>query len=314
MVSIRIAALLLASASVLSACGERSEAPAPDEATTETTSPETTAEAAGPDRGTLEWAAAGDWRGEQALRDEWRNPRETLEFFQIDPSGTTVEIWPAAGWYTQVLAPWIAAHDGQYVAAYFPTNGEARLEQFRGDFVARFSDPVYGEIEMAEFGPETGPIVAPGTADAILSFRNVHNWMARGFAEKAFADFHAALKPGGTLGIVEHRLPASLEQDPRAGSGYVQQDYVIALAEEAGFELAATSDINANPADTASHPFGVWTLPPVSRTAAPGEAAPEDFDPQVYQQIGESDRMTLRFVKPAGTDSEAEAGPSGEEG
>lgn len=308
MASIRLAALLLASASLLTACGERADEPPAE--TAELPGEPEAAGTSGPEEGSLAWAVEGDWRGEQALRDEWRNPQETLEFFQIDPSGTVVEIWPAAGWYTQILAPWIAANDGQYVAAYFPTNGEARLEQFRDDYITRFSDPLYGEIEMAEFGPETGPILEPGSADAVLSFRNVHNWMARGFAEKAFADFYAVLKPGGTLGIVEHRLPASLEQDPRAGSGYVQQDFVIALAEEAGFELVATSDINANPADTANHPFGVWTLPPVSRTALTGQEAPEDFDPQIYQQIGESDRMTLRFVKPEA----AEAGEDETEG
>lgn len=261
----------------------------------------------GPQTGTLDWAVAGEWRGEQALRDDWRHPRETLAFFDIDPSGTVVEIWPAAGWYTQILAPWIAANGGTYVAAYFPTLGEERLETFRDDYIARFSDPLYGTIEMTEFGPETGPILPPGSVDAVLSFRNVHNWMARGFAEKAFQDFYAVLKPGGTLGVVEHRLPASVEQDPRAASGYVQEDYVIALAEEAGFELDATSEINANPADTADHPFGVWTLPPVARVAAPGEPPAADFDSARYRAIGESDRMTLRFVKPAASEDTAPA-------
>ena len=311
----RHAASLIALCLLLSACGGREEEPAApppgDETAPEAVAEPAAGDEAGAEAGTLEWAVQGAWRGEQAARDEWRNPQETLEFFDIDPSGTVVEIWPAAGWYTQILAPWIAANGGTYVAAYFPTGGEERLERFRDEYIARFSDPLYGTVQMTEFGPETGPILPPESADAILTFRNVHNWMARGFAEKAFADFYAALKPGGVLGVVEHRLPASVEQDPRAASGYVQQDYVIALAQEAGFELAATSEVNANPADTADHPFGVWTLPPVSRVAAPGEQPAADFDPAPYQAIGESDRMTLRFVKPA---AEAEGGAGEEDG
>lgn len=299
---------------LVSACGGGGENDGtPAEAAVEE-SVEASGEApSGPAEGTLEWAVQGDWRAGQSARDTWRHPQETLEFFEIDPAGTVVEIWPAAGWYTQILAPWVAANDGRYVAAYFPTRGEARLEEFRDEYVERFSVPVYGTVEMAVFGPETGPILAPQSADAVLSFRNVHNFMASGFAEKAFADFYEVLKPGGTLGIVEHRLPASVEQDPLAASGYVQQDYVIALAEEAGFELAAASDINANPADTADHPFGVWTLPPVSRSAAPGETPSADFDTARFTAIGESDRMTLRFVKPE-SPTEAEPETEGEDG
>ncbi len=251
-----------------------------------------------PEIGSLAWAVAGEWRDDANARDIWRNPRQTLEFFGVDPSGTVIEIWPAGGWYTQVLAPWIAANGGTYVAAHFPTDGSERMDAFLTNFAERFSAPLFGEIVMASFGPETGPIVEPGNADAVLTFRNVHNWMARGFEEKAFADFYAALRPGGILGVVEHRLPASQPQDPRAASGYVQEDYVIALATEAGFELVSSSEINANPADTADHPFGVWTLPPVARTSPVGEEPDTDFDRSRYETIGESDRMTLLFRKP----------------
>ena len=317
--SMRYSICTLALCTLLAACG------GPDDAAPETPDAETAAPAEGAEGaatgetgeeteaeaglleqapyGSLAWAVEGDWRGDQTERDEWRNPQETIEFLDIDPSGTIVEIWPGAGWYTQVLAPWIAANEGRYVAAYFPTAGEERLIAFRDNYVERFSDPRYGEIEMTEFGPETGPILAPGSADRVLTFRNVHNWMSRGFAEKAFADFYEVLAPGGVLGVVEHRLPASREQDPRAASGYVQEDYVVALAQEAGFELVEASEINANPADAADHPFGVWTLPPVSRI---GEDAGEDFDPDYYTSIGESDRMTLRFVKPAAGDEAAD--------
>lgn len=253
-----------------------------------------------PETGSLAWAVAGEWRTDAVSRDVWRNPRETLEFFGVDPSGTVIEIWPAGGWYTQILAPWIAANGGTYVAAHFDPAGNAQTQAFIDNYVERFSAPLFGEIEIASFGPETGPIVPEGSADAVLTFRNVHNWMARGFEEKAFADFYAALRPGGILGVVEHRLPASQPQDPRAANGYVQEDYVIALATEAGFELVGSSEINANPADTADHPFGVWTLPPVLRTSAqPGETDP-DFDRAPYEAIGESDRMTLLFRKPGG--------------
>lgn len=272
--------------------------PAPEVAAEIEDTPEPVEPAA--EEGSLGWATGGAWRADQAARDEWRNPQETLEFFGVDPSGTVIEIWPAAGWYTQILAPWIAANDGRYVAAHFPSDGSEETDAFLDSYRERFADPLYGEIEMAEFGPTTGPILTPGTADAVLTFRNVHNWMARGFEQKAFEDFHQALRPGGILGVVEHRLPASMVQDPRAPSGYVQQDYVIALATEAGFEFISSSEINVNPADTADHPFGVWTLPPVARTSPVGEAPDPGFDRAPYDAIGESDRMTLLFRKPDG--------------
>lgn len=253
-----------------------------------------------PETGSLAWAVAGEWRGDAAERDVWRNPRATLEFFGVDPSGTVIEIWPAGGWYTQVLAPWIAANGGTYVAAHFDPSGNPRTQEFIDSYVERFSAPLFGEVQIAAFGAETGPIVPDGSADAVLTFRNVHNWMARGFEEKAFADFYAALRPGGILGVVEHRLPASQPQDPRAASGYVQEDYVIALATEAGFELVGSSEINANPADTADHPFGVWTLPPVLRSSPVGGEPDPEFDSSPYESIGESDRMTLLFRKPQG--------------
>ncbi|MGX6646437.1 class I SAM-dependent methyltransferase [Maricaulaceae bacterium MS644] len=261
----------------------------PESVSVEATAPQTLAE-----------AAAGPWRGEQArARDEARNPVETLEFFAIDPSGTIVEIWPGGGWYADILAPWIEANGGTYVAAWPPVDpSNERSVAFRDRFLERFESPLYGTAALAPFGANTGALMAEGSADAILTFRNVHNWMGAGFAEKAFADFYAALKPGGVLGVVEHRQPASLVQDPRAATGYVQQDYVVSLAQEAGFELVGSSEINANPADSADHPFGVWTLPPVNRTSAFGQPADPDFDTAPYEAIGESDRMTLLFRKP----------------
>lgn len=252
--------------------------------------------------GSLSWAVAGEWRGDNRLRDDWRNPAETLTFFEVDPSGTVIEIWPGTGWYSEILAPWIAANGGQFIAATFPADSESESRRAgRERFQAHFaSDPVFGDVQLADFSAEPGAIVEPGTADTILSFRNIHNWMSAGFAERAFADFYEALRPGGTLGIVEHRLPDTREQDPRGGTGYVQQAYVIALAREAGFELVASSEINANPADTADHPYGVWTLPPTRRSAPADSPEAAEFDRAAYDAIGESDRMTLLFRKPEG--------------
>lgn len=298
---------------LLSACGNNDDAVEPDQAAM---SDETAAdvEATTTDNdlvpgdiassqaveGSLEWAVAGDWRGDDRERDAWRNPRETLEFFGVDPDSTIVEIWPGGGWYTRVIAPWVAANGGQYIAATFPEDSpsEARRNA-RASFLEEFSaNPVYGNVQAGDFSADASDIAPEGSVDAILTFRNIHNWMSGGFAERAFADFHTALRPGGILGVVEHRLPDTREQDPRASTGYVQEAYVIALATEAGFEFVGRSDVNANPADNADHPFGVWTLPPVGRSAPFGEADDPSFDRAPYDAIGESDRMTLLFRKP----------------
>jgi len=140
--------------------------------------------------------------------------------------------------------------------------------------------------------------MAPGTADIVISRRNVHNWMGGGYTDEAFAEFYAALKPGGVLGIVEHRLPETMEQDPRGRTGYVQESYMKAKAKKAGFEFVASSEVNANPKDTADHPFGVWTLPPRSRLPKEGTPEAVDFNAEAYKNIGESDRATLKFRKP----------------
>lgn len=243
---------------------------------------------------------AAPWRDAAArARDAARNPVDTLEFFTIDPSSTIVEIWPGGGWYTDILAPWIAAHDGRYMAAWTAVEpDDPGALALRERFAARFENPAFGDPNLCAFGPEGFTGLEPGSADAIVTFRNTHNWMAGGFVEEAFEAMFEALKPGGLLGVVEHRLSASRVQDPRAASGYVQEDYVVALAVEAGFELVAASEVNANAADTADHPFGVWTLPPVSRTSPLGEPHDPAFDRTPFEDIGESDRMTLLFRKP----------------
>lgn len=245
--------------------------------------------------GTLEWALAGDWRGENGARDEFRNPAETLAFFGVDPSETVIEIWPGGGWYAEILAPWLNANGGTYVAAHFAADSESEYRRrSRAAFEERFTGTeLFGDVVMRGWGPGAQDLGAAASADAVLTFRNVHNWMRGGFTERAFEDFYTVLRPGGILGVVEHRLPDTREQDPLAGSGYVQEAYVIAIAREAGFEFVGSSEINANPADTADHPNGVWTLPP-SRSGWDAEG----FDSTPYAAIGESDRMTLLFRKP----------------
>lgn len=291
----------------LTACGGQSaETDAADTASTNETPAETAAadaaatpEAAA-DYSDLATVLAGEWRGDRAARDGARNPAATLEFMGVDPSSTIIEIWPGGGWYADIIAPWVAANGGQYVAAHFSPESDSEYRRnSRANFETRYADTeIFGDVQMAVFNDTSGAMVEDGTADAVLTFRNVHNWLMYGYSEKAFRDFYAALRPGGVLGVVDHRLPSTREQDPLAGSGYVQQDYVIALAEEAGFELVGASEINTNPNDTADHPFGVWTLPPSRRSAPRGQEPAADFDRDFYDAIGESDRMTLLFRKP----------------
>ncbi|MEM1147165.1 MAG: hypothetical protein AAGA72_08465 [Pseudomonadota bacterium] len=295
-----------ACAIVLSACSGASEAPTDTvEAETPAASETAVIEEAGPI--TFEQAVAGGWRSDaEKARDASRNPAETLAFFDIEPSETVIEIWPGSGWYSNILAPYLAAGDGKLIAAIWDLNvfeGERldRVQTRIADYKAVYeADPDrFGTLAFTAFSAETGPLADPGTVDTVLTFRNVHNWMAQDYSAKFFTDAFAALKPGGVLGVVEHRLPSSAEQDPRALSGYVHEDFVKALASAAGFEFVEASEINANPADTADHPFGVWTLPPTSRSSDREGNTPEGFDPEPYKAIGESDRMTLKFVKPA---------------
>jgi predicted methyltransferase len=225
-------------------------------------------------------------------RDEYRHPRETLLFFGVRPGQTVVEILPIGGWYTEIIAP-LVRQNGLYVAAMPPaTAGNANSENGRKsymDFLAR-SPGHLDRVKVVDFTPGKARLVPDGTADVVLTFRNIHNWMAGGQAEVAFLEMYRALKPGGTLGVVEHRGNEAVPQDPRARNGYVNQAHAIKLIEGAGFRLVATSEINANPKDTKDYPGGVWTLPPALRNG--------EVDRAKYLAIGESDRFTLKFVKP----------------
>lgn len=233
---------------------------------------------------------------EERARDVWRHPKETMAFFGIEPSMTVVEVWPGEGWYTRILAPYLKAGGGAYYAAGVDPAASDRASAGSEHFKEAFGDvAVFGEVHVTALG--AGPIAPDGSADAVLTFRNVHNWAASGEAGAYFSAFYAALKPGGVLGVVDHRADENMPEDAGA-NGYVKESTIKALAEAAGFEFVAASEINANPRDTKDHPFGVWTLPPVRRSSAsPGQADP-GFDRAKYDAIGESDRMTLKFIKP----------------
>ncbi len=258
--------------------------------------PEAAAAAADP-AALLEGAITGGHRTpEERARDAWRHPNETLTFFGVSPAMTVVEIWPGGGWYTNILAPYLQSGGGIYYAAQRDPASSARAAEAVEKFKEAYADKaLYGDIRVSVLGE--GFDVAPeGTADVVLTFRNVHNWTSSGAAGENFKAFFRALKPGGVLGVVEHRASEGAPDDPT--SGYVKESAVKALAEAAGFELVEASEINANSADTKDHPFGVWTLPPVRRSSqSPGQEDPS-FDRAKYDAIGESDRMTLKFVKP----------------
>lgn len=257
---------------------------------------------AGPPKGSLEWAVAGPWRAADRLRDPARHPMETLRFFGLQPGMTVVEFWPGSGWYTEILAPYLAEGGGALYAAGFPIGPGADPSQaaLTANFERRFTGDrrLYGEVKMSVFGAGSGPVAPAGTVDLALFMRTIHGWMAAGIAEKAFADAYAALKPGGVLGVEQHRLAPEDDQDPAAANGYVQEAFVKQLAAEAGFVFVAASEVNANPADTKDHPFGVETLPPMRLTAPQGQPPNPEFDRAPYDKIGESDRMTLKFRKP----------------
>lgn len=249
----------------------------------------------------LEAAVAGAQRApENKARDAARHPVETLTFWGLKPGQTVIELSPGGGYWTEILAPYAKATGGTYVATAADLANPQLSENAkkgRAAFEAKYGDAAkFGPIKYVNFGPVSGPLGAPGSADIVITARNIHNWMMNKTLDKVMADAHAVLKPGGVLAVEEHRSDPKPEM-PGVTNGYVSTATVIAAAEKAGFKLAAKSEVNANPKDTKDHPFGVWTLPPVRQSAAPGQAADPKFDRAKYDAIGESDRMTLRFVK-----------------
>ena len=225
-----------------------------------------------------------------SVRDGVRHPAEELGFFGLKSDQTVVELWPGGGYWTDILGPYLAAHGHLYVA--LPAPGDAEEDAGATRWRTRYlGNPAhFGPIVETALGPGHFEIAPKGTADLIVTFRNLHNWMDGGYAPEALAACFQALKRGGILGIEDHRARNDRPQDPKAKDGYVRQDYAIALAKQAGFELVASSEINANPRDTKDWPQGVWTLPP---TFALG-----DKDRERYAAIGEADNFVLKFRKP----------------
>jgi len=240
----------------------------------------------------LATAIAGKWRSpEFVARDAVRHPQQELEFFGIKPTMTVIEINPGAGYWTEILAPYLKNKGTLYTTVAPKALGERAIKS-AADWQAKLDakSDVFGKVKTAEFGRGVTAMVPDGSADMVVTFRNVHNWMAQGTAEDAFALFFKALKPGGILGVEEHRGRADQPQDPKAASGYVREDYAIGLAEKVGFKLVGKSEILANPKDTKDYPAGVWTLPPTLQL--------KDQDKEKYLAIGEADNFVLKFEKP----------------
>jgi predicted methyltransferase len=237
---------------------------------------------------------AADQRSEEnRARDRYRHPKETLLFFGIRPEMSVMEVWPEPGWYTEVIAP-LVRDKGKYYAALIAQDPDSqyigqRLDKYHQKLAAR--PELYDRVAFVTFPADGGDALPPASLDMVVTFRNIHNWMGRDAAPQAFATMFRALKPGGVLGVVEHRGNPALPQDLKGKSGYVNEDYAIKLIESQGFRLVAKSEVNANPKDSKDYEQGVWTLPPSYRLG--------DKDHDKYAAIGESDRFTLRFVKPA---------------
>jgi predicted methyltransferase len=242
----------------------------------------------------IDGALAGSHRSAvNKARDVYRHPKETLTFFGLRQDMTVVELWPGSGgWYTEVLAP-VLKDKGKLYAAHVdpvdaPPGGRDGLKSYKDKLAA--NPELYGKVDVTVLWNKGADIAPPGSADMVVTFRNIHNWMGRDWAPQAFAAAYQALKPGGVFGVEEHRGNPAVPQDPKAASGYVNEDYAIRMIEAAGFKLVDRSEINANPKDTKDYEKGVWTLPPNYRMG--------DVDRAKYAAIGESDRFTLKFVKP----------------
>lgn len=252
----------------------------------------TAAPAAAAAGGLERWIGGAHRSPNNVVRDRYRHPLQTLTFFGVREDSTVVEILPgSAGYYLEILAPWLRDR-GRYIAAgRDETAPAAYLADHRKLLERLAAEPeLYGRVVVTKFQADRHEIAPAGSVDFVLTFRNLHNWIERDEADGALRAFHRALKPGGVLGVVDHRGRTDLSQQAQMQTGYVRQDYATAVIERAGFELAASSEVNANPKDTRDHPAGVWTLPPTYRL--------KDQDRQKYEAIGESDRFTLKFVKP----------------
>ncbi|MEJ0086510.1 MAG: methyltransferase domain-containing protein [Pseudomonadota bacterium] len=248
----------------------------------------------------IEQAVAGSWRSADAKeRDAFRHPVDALEFWGLKPGATILEIQPGGGWWTEILAPFARANKGEFYATAADL-GDPKLSENakkgRADFAAKYSDvAVYGKVNLVNWGGNAAPLPA-NKFDFVVLTRGFHGWQRGGSVDKNLANVFQATKPGGVLAIEQHRAKA--DQDPSVFNGYVPEKTVIDAVEKAGFKLDGKSEINANAKDTKDHPFGVWTLPPTRQSSEDGKPVDPAFDRAKYDAIGESDRMTLRFVKP----------------
>ncbi len=251
----------------------------------------------------LKQTVAGEWRSaDDKARDAERRPLESLTFWGLKPGASILEVQPGGGWWTRILAPYAALSDGRYTATAADLNNPSLSDaarKGRADFAARYADEkIFGKVELVNWGPVAAPL-PQNSYDFILLSRVIHGWMRTdGLLERNLASVAGSLKPGGVLAIEQHRGNPGT-QDPKAESGYVTEAFVIEAAQKAGLRLAGRSEINENAEDTKDHPFGVWTLPPTRITVpyGSGKAPDPTFDRSKYDAIGESDRMTLRFVK-----------------
>ena len=225
-------------------------------------------------------------------RDPYLHPKETLLFFGVRPHSRVLQVWPESGWYTEIIAPLVQRKGLYYAGVIAPDPGsrflQGRLADYRRLLASR--PDLYGRVKVVTFPLDGTDVLPPGSASMVLSFRDLHEWMAVGEAQQALATIYRVLAPGGVFGVVDNRGNPVVPQDPQAKSGYVRQDYAIRMIAAAGFRLVATSEVNANPKDTKNYPAGVWALPPDYRLG--------NIDRARYQAIGESDRFTLKFVKP----------------
>ncbi|MDX1555201.1 MAG: methyltransferase domain-containing protein [Xanthomonadales bacterium] len=255
----------------------------------------------------IEKAMLGEHRSESNRdRNRYRHPVGTLTFFGLADGMTVMEITPGGGWYTEVLAPAIR-HHGQFIVAGYDIDVEGQPEYRYAQHDAMIemfesSPELYDQVAMVPFSPpESSNLGDAESVDMVLTFRNLHGWMGSGIAESIFQEFARVLKPGGVLGVVQHRAPAGSDPEETGPDGYIPEQAVIDLARAAGLYLEARSEVNANPKDDHDHEFGVWTLPPSLRACRDLEDTPEwAACAEPWQAIGESDRMTLKFRKPAG--------------
>jgi predicted methyltransferase len=248
----------------------------------------------------IEQAVAGDWRKpESKERDGERHPAASLEFWGLKPKMTILEVQPGGGWWTEILAPYARANKGEFYATGADLADPAlsdNAKKGRADYEAKWADAaVYGKVNMINWGPSAAPLPA-SKFDFVMLTRGMHGWVRDNRADANLANIFNSVKPGGVLAIEQHRAKAG--QDPATFNGYIDESYVVSIVEKAGFKLAGKSEINANPKDTKDHPFGVWTLPPARQSTSGGKPVDPSFDRAKYDAIGESDRMTLRFVKP----------------